>query len=54
MEPLKIVLADDHSVIQEGVRFVLKSDKRFDVLKTFSDGLSLLDFLKTVSVDLVL
>ncbi len=54
MESLKIVLADDHSVIQEGVRFVFRSDTRFQVVESFSDGFSLLEFLKTVSVDLVL
>ncbi len=46
MQPYKIIILDDHSVIGEGVRFSLKGDKRFFVLETFYSPILALSFIK--------
>ena len=54
MKKIKIAIADDHSVVTEGLRIVLKSDPRFSVEGVFSTGESLLIFLAENPVDLVI
>lgn len=49
----QIVLADDHAVVIEGVRAVIKSDARFQVSATVADAASLLKYLSENEVDLL-
>lgn len=48
-----IVLADDHAVVMEGLRAIIKSDLRFTVSATFADAPSLLKYLAEFAVDLL-
>ncbi len=48
-----IVLADDHAVVMEGLRAVIKSDLRFTISATFADAPSLLKYLSEFEVDLL-
>ncbi|MCG9875958.1 MAG: response regulator transcription factor [Leptospiraceae bacterium] len=54
MESFEIILADDHAVIVEGVKAVLKSHSRLKVKGDFSNSKSLLDFLSKDKADLIL
>ncbi len=54
MNKIKIVVADDHSIVTEGLRIVLGSDPRFSVAGIFSRGEDLLEYLSNNPVDLVI
>lgn len=54
LKPIRIILADDHSVVTEGIRAVLKSDARYEVSGIFSNADSVLKYLETDSVDMIL
>lgn len=54
MESFEIILADDHAVIVEGVKAVLKSHSRLKVKGDFSNAKSLLEFLSKDKADLIL
>lgn len=54
MESFEIILADDHAVIVEGVKAVLKSHSRLKVKGDFSIAKSLLEFLSKDKADLIL
>lgn len=54
MESFEIILADDHAVIVEGVKAVLKSHSRLKVKGDFSNANSLLEFLSKDKADLIL
>ncbi len=51
---LRVIIADDHSVVATGVRAVLKSDPRLEVCGTFQNANSVLEFLQTNEVDLAI
>jgi DNA-binding NarL/FixJ family response regulator len=52
--PYRVVLADDHSLFRAGVRKLLDEVPGIEVLAEASDGLELLEAMKTVSPDLVI
>ncbi len=54
MKPIRIILADDHSVVTEGIRAVLKSDARYEVCGIFANANSVLKFLEKNEADLIL
>ncbi len=54
MGKIRIAIVDDHSVVREGLRIILKSDSRFSVDGCFFTGDALLDFLTENQVDLVI
>jgi two-component system response regulator NreC len=41
-----IVLADDHAVVREGLRHLLQSDPKFDVVGEAADGLEAIELVK--------
>jgi DNA-binding NarL/FixJ family response regulator len=49
----KIVLADDHVLVRQGIKKLLEEDNSLQVVGEASDGLELLDLLKEVKPDLV-
>lgn len=53
MEKITVAIADDHSVVTEGIRIVLKADPRFVLNGVFSNGEELLIFLAEQFVDVV-
>jgi DNA-binding NarL/FixJ family response regulator len=54
MNTFNIVLVDDHAVILEGVKAILKSHPRFKIFACFSESKSLIDYLFKNKIDLVL
>lgn len=54
MEPYRVVLADDHLLFREGMKRVIAEIPGVEVIGEASDGLELLDLLKTSSPDLAI
>ncbi len=54
MAPYRIVLADDHVLVRQGLRRILEGMPGLEVVGEANDGLDLLDLLKRVTPDLVL
>lgn len=52
--PYQIVIVDDHFVVREGLKLILETDQRFDVVGEAEDGAKGLDILKEKAPDLVL
>jgi DNA-binding NarL/FixJ family response regulator len=51
---IRIALADDHKMFAKGIASLLEDDDDFRIEGIFSNGLELLEFLKTNEVDVVL
>jgi len=54
MAPYRIVLADDHVLLRQGVRKIIEAVGDLEVIGEASDGLELLSLLRRVSPQLVL
>lgn len=54
METIKIVLADDHKLIRDGIKTLLKMDEAFEVIGEANDGEHLMEVLETCKPHLVL
>jgi DNA-binding NarL/FixJ family response regulator len=46
IDPYRIVLADDHTLVRQGVRKILEGQCDFEIVGEACDGLELLNFLK--------
>ncbi len=51
---IKIVLCDDHEIVRLGLRQLLQTDPKFNVLADVSSGEALLKKLKTVKPDIII
>ena len=54
METIRLIIADDHPVITDGLRSIFKGQKKIDLLAEVHDGAELLDLLKTTPCDVIL
>lgn len=54
MKPYRIVLADDHVLVREGIRNLIEKRTDFVVVGEADNGLLLLDLLKKVDTDMVI
>jgi len=54
MDKIKIILADDHQIILEGLAEVLKSHDELEILGQFSNGKEVIDFVKENEVDVAI
>jgi len=52
--PIRIVIADDHSIVREGLRLILSSDKSFQVVGQASNGEEALDVALQLKPDILL
>ncbi|PJJ53355.1 response regulator [Hymenobacter chitinivorans] len=50
----RIILADDHTILREGIRALLVAEPDFEVVGEASNGQQLLDLLATTPADIVL
>jgi len=50
----KIVLADDHAILRQGIRKIIEGEDNLEVVGEVSDGLELIDFLNNNPANLVL
>lgn len=53
-KPIRILLADDHRILRTGLKLLLSSQGDFHVAAEASNGLEVLEMLKTTAVDVVL
>lgn len=54
MEKIRLLLCDDHPLVIEGIKLILKDNDRFDILGEASNGQEALDFLADHEVDILL
>jgi DNA-binding NarL/FixJ family response regulator len=54
MQPIKVLIADDHYLVREGIKSLLSDVKEIIVVGEASDGNEAVNFVKTNSVDVVL
>jgi len=54
MSPYRILLADDHVMLRQGIKKIIEASKEMVVVGEANDGLELLDLLKKITPDLVI
>lgn len=54
MKPYRIVLADDHAMLREGIKGIINSTENMTVVGEAGDGLELLRLLKKTDVDMAI
>ncbi len=54
MEPIKIVIADDHRMVREGLKQLLELDGDISVVGEAGDGITCLDVIEQLNPDVVL
>ena len=53
-EPIRILVADDHSIVREGLRLILESQDGFEIVGEASDGLEAVALTAETTPDVVL
>ena len=53
MNNIKILLADDHQIVIDGLKLILEAEKQYNVVGEVTNGQQVLDFLAQNSVDIV-
>ena len=51
---VKIMLADDHVMVREGIKYLLECDRNVEVIAEANDGLECLKKLEFLNPDLLL
>jgi DNA-binding NarL/FixJ family response regulator len=54
MHPYKIILADDHALMREGLKRIIQEDPELRVIDEAGDGLELLEILERSIPDMVI
>lgn len=54
MDPYRIVIADDHVLIRQGIKSIISQDDRFEVIGEAVDGKDLLTLLRHVHPDMII
>ncbi|MBM7866659.1 response regulator [Heliobacterium gestii] len=54
MEPIRVVLADDHTLLRQGLRKILELDPQFQVLDEAGDGQGAINLVRHLKPDVVL
>lgn len=52
--PYRIILADDHSMLRDGIKVLIETKPQFKVVAEAANGQELLDLLKKIPCDLVI
>jgi len=52
--PIKIIIADDHPLVTEGIKGILESFDTIEVIATVSDGQELVDSFEALNADVIL
>jgi DNA-binding NarL/FixJ family response regulator len=53
-QPFRIVIADDHAIIRDGLSAILRDEENFDVVGTAVDGKAAIEAVRNLSPDLLL
>lgn len=51
---IRIVIAEDHIVVAQGLKSLLDKVKEFEIVKTVENGKMLIEYIESNSVDLVI
>jgi DNA-binding NarL/FixJ family response regulator len=54
MDPYRIMLADDHVLVRQGIRKIIQENRELEVIGEAGDGLELMNLLKKSRPDLVI
>ncbi len=54
MSPYRIVLADDHIMLRQGIKKIIETSEDMEVVGEAGDGLELLGLLKKITTDMVI
>ncbi len=54
MKKINIVIVDDHPIVIEGLKMMLKSQPSFNILETFISGSEIIRFIGRNKVDIIL
>jgi DNA-binding NarL/FixJ family response regulator len=54
MDKIRVLVADDHAIVREGVRLLLDAQPDIEVVGEASDGAQAVDFTRTLKPDIVL
>lgn len=54
MEPYRIIIADDHSLIRQGLRSILQEDPSLQIIAEAANGLELLDLLQQDQPEMII
>ena len=54
MNKIKIIIAEDHKLVREGIKSLLKKDQEFEVIAEAQNGLELIEILNDHDPDVVL
>lgn len=54
MERIRLLIADDHVLFLEGIKKLLQTNLKFEVIETVTNGIALLEALKKKTVDIVI
>src|SRR5689334_23512560 len=52
--PVRIILADDHELVLEGLRALIQNEPDMEVVATMTDGAPLMDAVRRLKPDLVI
>jgi DNA-binding NarL/FixJ family response regulator len=53
MESIKVILADDHQLVRDGIHSLIRDAKNIDIIDEAADGIELLEKLKLVKPDII-
>ncbi|MGZ3931466.1 MAG: response regulator, partial [Bacteroidia bacterium] len=51
---VKLIIADDHSIIRDGLKALLKDEKNVTMAGEAADGLEVIELLKKTPADIVI
>lgn len=54
MEPIKVILADDHILVRDGIKYLIENEKNIIVIDEASDGKEALEVVKKNKPDLLI
>jgi len=54
VKPVKIIIADDHQLVLDGLKALIKDVPEFELIAEANNGQEVLDMLKNITVDVVL
>jgi DNA-binding NarL/FixJ family response regulator len=54
METIKIILADDHKLIRDGIKTLLKKNEAFEIIAEADNGKQLIQIIENTSPDVIL
>ena len=52
--PIRIVIADDHSIVREGLRLILSTDSEFEIAGLAADGQEAMELCARFKPDILL